>query len=333
MTCSIYLEMGSEYREFCQSVLQIGIPKKTNFGTLVSKRGSCSVGIYLLQHGEEKFAVKLVRSQDSFTACLEREYMFTLHTSHPNIRSARQRPLYGPRFSLLALEYVPGAELYKLIKNDPDIESIPLPSNAVQWRKALARRYIAICLTQGLMHLHKLGIVHNDIKPENVLVEANSMEEVIPGVTGVKWCDFGFAFQNGDANVLRGSDSYLCPEKSAHILPLTSATDIFSFGLLFFGLCCGRMAVESRPRAEDRRRPQNFKMLKRLLKKFDKPYGGLFFYKEPRQFFVAAAQLDIDRRASAEDLLKLPFVLEETLSEGSPYVSRHKLMRRFTSEL
>jgi len=104
----------------------------------------------------------------------------------------------------------------------------PLP-----WRTAVA---IVLEAAKGLAAAHAAGIVHLDLKPENIFVLAQG---------GVKVLDFGLARRTsaaageaGRPEVL-GTVAYLAPEQLAGA-PLDDRSDIFSLGCVLFELLVGR---------------------------------------------------------------------------------------------
>jgi serine/threonine protein kinase len=117
------------------------------------------------------------------------------------------------------------------VSNLSDYAQQILPSiNNVNERDYIIANW-AIELSRALHHVHKSGLLHLDIKPENVLVS----------VTGtLKLGDFGQAKLKKDVSDGSEGDSvYMAPELLQQNLGslVSSATDIFSLGLLLFELC------------------------------------------------------------------------------------------------
>ncbi|MBA4067022.1 MAG: serine/threonine protein kinase, partial [Isosphaera sp.] len=124
--------------------------------------------------------------------------------------------------SYLAMEYVGGVPLDRyLAENHP----LPVPA-AVRITRQLAA---------GLGAAHAKGIVHRDVKPANVLLEA--------GTGRVKLTDFGLARGGDDAALSRNGDligtpHYMSPEQ-VNGRPATAASDLFALGGVLYTLCTG----------------------------------------------------------------------------------------------
>jgi serine/threonine protein kinase len=111
------------------------------------------------------------------------------------------------------------------------------------WRYEDAMLYISIQLAGALKHAHRLGILHCDIKPSNVLVTSDGRALLF---------DFNVAAPEGETRWIGGTPAYMAPEqlrcflsaetrKKDHIDP---RTDVFSLGATLFELCHGRTPFE-----------------------------------------------------------------------------------------
>ena len=140
--------------------------------------------------------------------------------NHPNIA-----PIFaveedrGERF--LAFEYLAGGSLADYIAAAPG--QIPI-DRLLTWANRLAR---------ALAHAHRHGIVHRDVKPQNVLLTTDQV---------VKLTDFGLAEfsekQHGREGQTGGTAAYMSPEQ-AQEMETDHRSDMYSFGVLLYELASG----------------------------------------------------------------------------------------------
>ncbi|KAL2312224.1 Serine/threonine-protein kinase psk1 [Schizosaccharomyces pombe] len=119
----------------------------------------------------------------------------------------------------LILQYAPGGELFSHLA-----EQRMLPEDVVAFYTAE--------LTLALIHLHKLGIVYRDLKPENCLLDAEGH---------ILLTDFGLSkvAENGaDCRSFVGTEEYCAPEILLE-QPYDHAVDWWSMGILIFDLLTG----------------------------------------------------------------------------------------------
>lgn len=140
--------------------------------------------------------------------------------NHPNIATIYAIEEHrGERF--LAFEYLAGGSLADRIKRS----SAPIAIGQIlEW---------ASCIGRALAHAHRHGIVHRDVKPQNVLLTTNDV---------VKLTDFGVALMKGRQPSVTGSTestaAYMSPEQ-AQELDVDHRSDMYSFGVLLYELATG----------------------------------------------------------------------------------------------
>src|SRR6185436_3819533 len=107
-----------------------------------------------------------------------------------------------------------------------------------RWNSSLqrsARLLAKIC--RAVHHAHQRGVLHRDLKPGNILIDAQGE----PYVT-----DFGLARQLGVESSLTlsgstlGTPAYMAPEQAAGERGISTAADVWSLGAILFHLLAGR---------------------------------------------------------------------------------------------
>ncbi len=169
-------------------------------------------------------AVKILRSELSTDAVsvlrFEREAQAATALTHPNIVDIYDVGDYkGHHF--IVMEYVQGRTLKQVVQ----ARGALLKEEAVDIMKQLC---------SAIAEAHKRGIIHRDIKPQNVIVKADGTIKVL---------DFGIALAKGSmqltqANNVMGSVHYLAPElakgESASV-----QSDIYALGIVLFEILTG----------------------------------------------------------------------------------------------
>lgn len=145
-----------------------------------------------------------------------REVRLSLGLAHPFLVKGYAGKPYG-QGAFLALEYFPEGSLEERLQKGP------LPrEEALGYLEQIA---------QALLHLHRLGIVHQDVKPANVFIKEGT----------AKLGDFGVAKTREEATPLEraGSPFYMAPELFRGE-PATPRSDAYSFGVLAYELLAGK---------------------------------------------------------------------------------------------
>lgn len=180
-------------------------------------------------------AVKVLRpgytDDPSFLIRFQNEARAVANLSHPNIVTVHDVGetinAQGKRLYYMVMEYVPGQDLKKYIR-----EKAPLNVDRTI--------YFAIQICAGIGFAHRAGLVHADIKPQNILLTGDDI---------VKVTDFGIAQAWSDTQpqqsvereaVVWGSPHYFSPEQARGEKP-TAASDVYSIGIVMFEMLTGRL--------------------------------------------------------------------------------------------
>src|SRR5213595_867889 len=193
---------------------------------IVRKLGAGGMAdVYLAEDQElgRRVAIKILddrhASDDQFIERFRREAKNAASLSHPNIVSIYDRGEAEGTY-YIAMEYLDGRYLKELI-----VARGPAPVNvAIDY----ARQILA-----ALRFAHKKGVVHRDIKPHNVMADADGR---------LKVTDFGIAragvSQMTEAGSIIGTAQYLSPEQ-AKGAPVDQTSDLYSVGVVLYELLTG----------------------------------------------------------------------------------------------
>ena len=176
---------------------------------------------------ERNVALKVLHphygDDDEYVERFRREARAVAQLSHPNIVTVIDRgEADGHQF--IVFELIDGENLKELVDRTG-----PLPA-----RRAVD---LAIAIAEALSFAHEHGIVHRDVKPQNVLLNAEGEAKVT---------DFGIArsldVEHGvtQTGTVLGTSNYLSPEQASG-KQVTAATDVYSLGVVLYELLTGEV--------------------------------------------------------------------------------------------
>ena len=168
----------------------------------------------------KRLAENLSRDEE-LRARFLREARLAARLAHPNVvrifdvGEDAERPF-------IAMEYVDGETLAELVRRRGQLPAREVADLGVQICRALAAA-------------HEAGLVHRDVKPQNLLLGSNGL---------LKLGDFGIAFGLGGtrltmAGTVLGTAAYLAPEQ-ARGEEVTAAADVYGVGAVLYELLTGR---------------------------------------------------------------------------------------------
>ena len=207
---------------------------------LVEKIGQGGMGeVYLARHAKLRrpTAVKLLRGPDATDetiARFEREVQLTCRLTHPNTIQIYDYGRTDDGIFYYAMEYLDGLTLSALL----EIESPTPPARVI---------HILLQVCGSLSEAHGIGLIHRDIKPQNIMLcERGGRQDV------VKVLDFGLVKDTAETgelevtspDVLRGTPMYIAPERMRDPLQADPRSDIFAVGAVGFLLLTGQGAYQ-----------------------------------------------------------------------------------------
>jgi len=203
-----------------------GVPRYENVETL----GQGGVGVvYKARDREldEAVAIKVLspdiaKEDEAVLARFKREINLNRKIKHPNVARMYDFGISGP-YPYITMEFVPGKDLWTMIRDEGRIK----PARAVPILRQIAR---------GCSAIHELGIVHRDLKSQNVIVDSNGAVAIV---------DFGLARWNLGGgftldSIILGTPQYMSPEQASG-KPVDARTDIYSIGIIAFEALTGQL--------------------------------------------------------------------------------------------
>lgn len=192
--------------------------------------------VYLARHElmDQLFAIKILypyvaMQQPEYVRRFVREARIAAKINHPNLVAVHDVGYDSSKdIYYLVMEYVDGCDLRDVIALGGAMES----TDAVR---------IVAAVANALASGEPFGVVHRDIKPENVMIAKDGM---------VKLVDLGVAkSRNTDSlrtmpNTVFGTPAYISPEQAQDSSSVDSRSDIYSLGVVFFELLCGKRPYE-----------------------------------------------------------------------------------------
>ena len=175
-------------------------------------------------------AVKILKeefiSNEEFVRRFKNESKAIAMLSHPNIVKVYDVS-FGDLSQYIVMEYIDGITLKEYIEHE----------GSLRWKDAV---HFTIQILKGLQHAHDKGIVHRDVKPQNIMV--------LPDGT-IKVTDFGIArFARSEQRTITdkaiGSVHYISPEQ-ARGERTDEKTDIYSVGVILYEMLTGQLPFQA----------------------------------------------------------------------------------------
>ncbi len=178
---------------------------------------------------DREVAIKILKDEylnnEEFIRRFKNESKAIAMLSHPNIVKVYDVS-FGDRIQYIVMEYIDGITLKEYIDRQGIIE----------WKDAL---HLITQVLKALQHAHECGIVHRDIKPQNIMLLQDGT---------IKVTDFGIArFSDKNTRTMTeqaiGSVHYIAPEQARGDVT-DGKTDIYSVGVMLYEMTTGKLPFD-----------------------------------------------------------------------------------------
>ena len=175
-------------------------------------------------------AIKILKeefvSNEEFIRRFKNESKAIAVLSHPNIVKVYDVS-FGDLIQYIVMEYIDGITLKELIERQ----------GSLRWKDAV---YFMVQILKALQHAHDKGIVHRDVKPQNIMVLSDGT---------IKVADFGIArFARNEQRTITdkaiGSVHYISPEQ-ARGEKTDEKADIYSVGVMLYEMLTGQLPFDA----------------------------------------------------------------------------------------
>lgn len=227
-------QLSDEAADPLRELLRIALGQQYAIMRLLGRGGMGAVYLARETSLNREVAIKVLPTHQNATAesreRFRREARTAARLSHPNIV-----PLHtfgdvdGTLFFVMG--YVKGESLAEKLRREGRLEI------------DTARRILTE-IAQALEYAHSLGIVHRDIKPDNVLIEETTGRAILT--------DFGVAKPLGAGDTLTvqgsllGTPHYMSPEQASGKSDIDHRSDLYSLGIMGYAMLAGRLPFEGK---------------------------------------------------------------------------------------
>jgi len=297
-----------------------GIPSEIGRYKILGVIGQGGMGaVYeaMQEAPRRRVALKVIKTGAASEMAMHR-FQFEAQTlaklSHPNIAQIYEAGTWeheGQEVPFFAMEYIPGAQ---------GIVSY------VQKRKLSTKErlvlYEKVC--DAVHHAHQKGVIHRDLKPDNILVDSKGNPKIIDfGVARATDADLAVTTMQTTMGQLIGTLQYMSPEQcDADPEMIDTRSDVYALGVILFQLLSDKLPYDLRKRAiheavrvikEDR--PLSMRTINTTLKGDIDTITMKALEKDRTQRYQSAAELgqDVHRFLNSEPILARPLSISYQL--------------------
>lgn len=287
------IDYKKDYENICKTIseaMKVGVYPETNikfyrYGKIIGRGafGKVNIGVHVASG--RVVAVKSFKLNNSEINSIKRK----LHLETQLMRSINHRNVVRiyetfetEKLLMIVLEYVAGGDLLTYLKK----------KNKVTENTC---KFIFKQLIQGLHYMHSQGIIHRDVKLDNILIDSDST---------IKICDLGVSKMIKPGELMTeqcGTPAYIAPEIISGNGYYGFGADIWSAGVVFYALLSGTVPFKGSDMQE----------LHDLIVKADYP-ELTDISVEANELIKGMLEVDPAKRLTTEQLLKHPYLEDYT---------------------
>ena len=181
-----------------------------------------------------EFAIKVyAQTLADGVNCLrfDREVQALRRLDHPHIAKLCAYGITDQHHPYLVLQYIPGEQIARYCER-----------HELSWQER-ARLLLPIC--RALEHAHSMGILHRDLKPNNILVDSDGVPYLTDFGLSKPLDDRSAAADRTSTGAVMGTLNYIAPEQLfVGSAPISVATDVFGLGTVMHGVLTGRPPMQ-----------------------------------------------------------------------------------------
>jgi serine/threonine-protein kinase len=227
-------------QEQCNKVMtalaQSGGLRKLGKYTLIKQLGRGAMGVVYLaddalagRRVALKILLKKIAENPAFISRFRREAKAIGKLNHENVISAFDAG-EDQGHHYYVMEYCEGKPLSQILK----------ASKFLPWDRAVD---IVTQIASGLKHAHENGILHRDIKPDNIFISSDGIAKILDLGLSKNIEDAGASFHTQSGSTV-GTPHYISPEQARGDKAVDGRTDIYSLGATFYHLLTGQLPFD-----------------------------------------------------------------------------------------
>jgi len=191
------------------------------------------------RHPDQIVALKLMRRgavSPSAIARFEHESQVLASLRHPNIAQVHEAGSHDDGDGALpyfVMEYVPDARSITQYAHESDLS-----------QRKRVELFVTVC--EAIHHGHQRGIIHRDIKPDNILVDPDGFAKIIDfGIARATDSDLAFTTVQTNIGQVLGTLQYMSPEQlDGDTTAIDVRTDVYALGVVLYELLADRLPYD-----------------------------------------------------------------------------------------